>query len=94
MALLIPPPKSHFTEADDGAQELKNDNRQRDGERLFFICVIDELIMLLGLIRESFQSLFVRAGLEINSSHSHPLQSHSVSFLCLSVSLSFIKVII
>ena len=93
MTLLIPPPKSHFTEA-DGGLELKNDNRQRDGERLFFICVIDELIMLPGLIRASFQSLFVRAGLEINSSHSHPRLSLSASLLCLSVSLSFIKVII
>ncbi len=46
--------------------ELKNDNRerqsQRDRERLFFICVIDELIMLPGLIRASFQSLFVLGG--------------------------------
>lgn len=32
-----------------------------DRERLFFICVIDEPIMVPGLIRASLQSLFVLA---------------------------------
>lgn len=52
-----------------------------DRERLFFICVIDEPIMVPGLIGASLQSLFCSCQLEIDSSRSDLLPLSLLSII-------------
>lgn len=49
-------------QGDNDRQRWKEREAEVNRSRLFFICGIDELIMLPGLITASFQRLFVLAG--------------------------------